>query len=88
MHLANQNAETIHRLVEQGELLLKTFHAEHRKSPAGVQAEFLRGELLGWRSTLHTMYHDCAEDIVLRVVAHTGLEIPGGDLPTAALRAS
>ena len=35
MHLALQNAETINRLVEQGELLLKNFHAEYEKDPAG-----------------------------------------------------
>jgi hypothetical protein len=33
MHLALQNAETINRLVEQGEFLLKTFHAEYEKDP-------------------------------------------------------
>ena len=33
MHLALQNTETINRLVEQGELLLKTFHAQHEKDP-------------------------------------------------------
>jgi hypothetical protein len=76
MHLALQNAETIHRLVEQGELLLKTFHGEHEKDPEGAETEFARGELVGWRSTLHTLYRDCAEDIVNRVTARTRLAIP------------
>jgi hypothetical protein len=76
MHLAFQNAETIHRLVEQGELLLTNFHHEHRKDPAGADTEFARGELIGWRSTLHTLYRDNAEDIVNRVVARTRLPIP------------
>jgi hypothetical protein len=35
MHIALQNAETINRLVEQGELLLKSFHDEHQKDPEG-----------------------------------------------------
>jgi hypothetical protein len=35
MQLALQNAETINRLVEQGEVLLKSFHDEHRKTPRG-----------------------------------------------------
>jgi hypothetical protein len=48
-----QNAETINRLVKQGEFLLKTFHAEYEKDPAGHETEFLRGELAGWRDTLH-----------------------------------
>ncbi|HEY4933959.1 MAG TPA: hypothetical protein VII23_20535 [Terriglobales bacterium] len=77
MHLT-ANAETIDRLVEQGALLLQAFHAEHENGPAGCEAEFLRGEFAGWRSTLHTQYHDCAEEIVDRVLTKTGLPIPSG----------
>ena len=72
MHLM-QNAETINRLVAQGECLLKSFHAEYEKDPAGYETEFLRGDLAGWRDTLHTLYHDCAEEIVDRVLANTCL---------------
>jgi hypothetical protein len=79
MHLALQNAETINRLVEQGEFLLKIFHDERQKDAAGVETEFARGELLGWRSTLHTLYRDYAEDIVDRVVARTHLTIPADE---------
>jgi hypothetical protein len=78
-----QNAETIDRLVDQGERLLKVFHAECAKHPAGYETEFLRGNLAGWRSTLHTLYRDCAEDIVDRVVAKTCLAIPDGALNKA-----
>lgn len=81
MHLALQNAETINRLVEQGELLLKSFHDEHQKDPAGVETEFARGELLGWRSTLHTLYRDYAEEIVNRVEVRTSLTIPDAEVP-------
>ena len=84
MHLALQNAETINRLVEQGELLLKSFHDEHQKDPEGVETEFARGELVGWRCTLHTLYRDCAEDIVTRVITRTRLAIPDGDVPSGA----
>jgi hypothetical protein len=84
MHLALQNAETINRLVEQGELLLKTFYAEHEKDPAGANTELMRGELIGWRSTLHTLYHDYAEDIVIRVVARTHLTVPDSEVPSGA----
>ena len=84
MHLALQNAETINRLVEQGELLLKTFYVEHEKDPAGWNTDFVRGELMGWRRTLHTLYHDYAEDIVTRVVARTHLTIPDGEVPSGA----
>jgi hypothetical protein len=82
MHLALQNAETINRLVEQGEALLTTFHAEYEKDPAGVETEFARGEVTGWRTTLHTLYRDYAEDVVNRVLAKTGLTIPGGEVPS------
>jgi len=71
-----QNAETIDRLVAQGELLLKAFHAQHDNNPTGQEAEFLRGALAGWCSTLHTLYHDCAEEIVDRVRTKTCLPIP------------
>ena len=75
MHLM-QNAETINRLVIQGEILLKSFHAEYEKDPVGHKTEFLCGKLAGWRDTLHTLYHDCAQEIVDRVVAKTCLAIP------------
>jgi len=84
MHLALQNAETIHRLVEQGELLLKAFHVEYKKDSGGVETEFARGELMGWRSTLHTLYHDYAEEVVNRVVTRTRLEVPDSEGPGGA----
>ena len=78
MHLM-QNAETIDRLVAQGELLLKTYHAEHEKAPASYDAEFLRGDLAGWCSTLRTLYGDRAEEILDRVRTETCLLIPVGN---------
>jgi hypothetical protein len=84
MRLALQNAETINRLVEQGELLLKAFYVEHEKDPAGTNTELMRGELIGWRSTLHTLYRDCAEDIVTRVVERTHLSVPISKVPSGA----
>jgi hypothetical protein len=74
--LLMQNAETINRLVAQGEFLLEAFHAEYEKNPVGHKAEFLCGKLAGWDDTLHTLFHDCAEEIVDRVVAKTCLAIP------------
>ena len=71
-----QNAETINRLVAQGEILLKSFHAEYEKNSAGYETWFLRGDLAGWRDTLHTLYHDCAEEIVDRVLAKPRLAMP------------
>ncbi len=87
MHLALQNAETLNRFVEQGETLLKSFHDEHQKRPASVEAEFARGELIGWRRTLHILYGKYAEDIVNRVVARTRLSLPEGDVRSGAVHA-
>jgi hypothetical protein len=87
MPLALQNAETLDRLVDQGELLVKTFHSEYGKYPAGVKSEFARGELIGWRRTLHTVYRDRAEDIVSRVAVRTQLTIPRGAVPIGATHA-
>jgi hypothetical protein len=87
MHLALQNAESINRLVEQGEFLLKSFHDEHQNDPAGVETEFARGELIGWRSTLHTLYREDAEDIVNRVVTRTRLSVPDFEVPSGATHA-
>ena len=71
-----QNAETINRLVVHGEFLLLACHTEYEKDPAGCEAEFRRGDFTGWRDTLHTLYHDYAEEIVDRVLAKTRLTIP------------
>ncbi len=79
MHLL-QNAETIDRLVTQGGLLLKTYHAEYDKDPASFHAEFLRGDFAGWRSTIHTLYGDCAEEIIDRVLIETRLAVPGREM--------
>ena len=79
MHLL-QNAETIDRLVTQGGLLLKTYHAEYDRNPASFHAEFLRGDFAGWRSTVHTLYGDCAEEIIERVLMQTSLANPGNEM--------
>jgi len=81
MHLI-ANTETIDRLVEQGVDFSRAFHAEFEKDPTGPEAQFLRGEFSGWRSTLHTEYHDGAEEIVDRVLTETRLPIPTGEIGT------
>ena len=70
------NLETIDRLVEQGALILRSFHAQNGNNRSGAETEFLRGEFTGWRNTIHTEYHDCAEEIVDRVLAKTTLPVP------------
>jgi hypothetical protein len=77
MHLL-QNAETMDRLVTQGAILLKSFHAEYKKDSVGRKTEFLCGKIAGWRDTLHTLYHGSAEELIDRVLAKTGLAIPDG----------
>jgi hypothetical protein len=81
MHLI-ANAETIDRLVEQGVDFSKAFHTEFEKDPTGPEAQFLRGEFSGWRSTLHTEYHDGAEEIVDRVLMETRLPLPAREIGT------
>ena len=83
MHLF-QNAETIDRLVKQGEFVLKTYHTEYDEDPASFHAEFLRGSLAGWRSTVHTLYGTCAEEIIDRVLIKTCLAIPGDEIRSGA----
>ena len=58
MHLF-QNAETIDRLVKQGEFVLTTYHAEYDKDPASFHAEFLRGDFQAGaaRYTRYTAIH-------------------------------
>jgi len=87
MHLI-ANTETIDRLVEQGVDFSKAFHTEFEKDPTGPEAQFLRGEFSGWRSTLHTEYHEGAEEIVDRVLSETGLPIPAGEIETRVTPAS
>ena len=87
MHLTT-NAETIDRLAHQGVLFLTAFHAEHKNDPIGCHAEFLRGQFTGWRRTLHTEYHDCAEEIVDRVLIQTGLPVPSDEMGVAFARTS
>jgi len=87
MHLV-ANTETIDRLVEQGVDFSKAFHAEYEKDPTGPEAQFLRGEFSGWRRTLHTEYHDGAEEIVARVLTETRLPIPAGEIGIDVARAS
>ena len=82
MHLI-ANQETIDRLVRQGVLLSEAFHAEYQRNPTGHEADFLRGNFTGWRSTIHTLYHDCAEEIVDRVLAQTHVPIPAGEVGSA-----
>jgi hypothetical protein len=73
------NAETIDRLVDQGVNFSNAFYVEYEKDPAGPMAQFLRGEFAGWQRTLHTEYHDCAEEIVDRVLARTCLPLPADE---------
>jgi hypothetical protein len=86
MDLDLQNAQT-HRLVEQGECLLMSFHDEHEKDPAGKETELARGALIGWFRTLHTLYRDYAVGIVTCVLARTRVTISDGEVPSGASHA-
>ena len=65
--------------------LLEGISCRAQNDPTGHEADFLRGEFTGWRSTLHTEYHDCAEEIVDRVLTQTGLPIPEGEIGAVSL---
>lgn len=73
-----ENAETIDRLVAQGEVLLKALHAVNENDLTGHHAEILKGELAGWCSTLHTLYRDHADSVVERARAKASLPVPLG----------
>ena len=66
----------------------KPFMMSTKNGPTGPEAEFLRGELAGWRSTLYTEYHECAEQIVDRVRSQTGLTIPSCETRSGVAGAS
>ena len=76
MHLALQNAETINRLVEQGEFLLKSFHDEHQKDPDGVETEFARGVAL---RSAHPQHGELVADLVDPGGVLAGKEAAFGD---------
>jgi hypothetical protein len=73
-----ENAETLDRLAAQGEILCKALYKENELDPTGPRAEFLRGNLAGWCSTLHTLYQGRAEEIVEHVRVKTNFPIPLG----------
>jgi len=52
-----------------------------------MDTEFARGELTGWRSTLHTLYRDYGEDVVNRAIARARLTIPDVAVPSGATHA-
>ena len=71
------DASTVKRLVQDGELMLRTFHQEYAKDQTSRETEFWRGNLAGWRHTLDVIYGDrAARKIVDRVRDRTGLPIP------------
>jgi hypothetical protein len=70
------SAETISRLIYQGEYLLKYFHEEFAKHSTGPETEFWRGNVSAWRGTLENLSPDLANDLIARVRTSTGLSIP------------
>jgi hypothetical protein len=69
--------ETVRRIVEQGTMLLQTFHNEYRKEEFGQATEFWRGNLTGWRQTLLSAYGDsAAESIIMEAAKAANLPIP------------
>ena len=69
--------------MEQGAFLLKAFHQEFAKDKRSRQTEFWRGELAGWRNTVHSIYGAAvAQDIIDRARHQTNLPVSHCGEPT------
>jgi hypothetical protein len=57
---AHLDAETIERLEEQSELLLRMYQAEFAKDPASRATGSLRSNMIALRHTIHQIYGEGA----------------------------
>ena len=57
---AHLDAETIERLEEQSELLLRMYQAEFSKDPASRATGSLRSNMIALRHTIHQIYGEGA----------------------------
>lgn len=51
----NPDTATKERLLESGELFLRTFHEEHTRDPLSSQANYWRGRLAGLRTAIEAI---------------------------------
>ena len=57
---AHLDAEAVKRLEEQGELLLRTYHAEFAKDPTSRATESSRSNVIALRHTIKQIYGEAA----------------------------
>jgi hypothetical protein len=75
--------EQVSRIVEQGSWLLKIFHEEFQKDAHSRETEFWRGQFVGLRSAIASLYGKEAHGQVLdRIRQSSGLPIPHSGLLT------
>ena len=60
---ANLDAETIERLEEQSELLLKMYQAEFAKDPTSLATESSRSNMIALRHSINQIYGAAGLDV-------------------------
>ena len=75
---AHLDAETIERLEEQSELLLRMYQAEFAKDPASRATGSLRSNMIAVRHTIHQIY---GEGAALEVDCALGVTTDAGPCP-------
>ena len=75
---AHLDAETIERLEEQSDLLLRMYQAELAKDPASRATGSLRSNMIAVRHTIHQIY---GEGAALEVDCALGVTTVAGQFP-------
>jgi hypothetical protein len=80
------NLETVERLREQGELLLRTYRAEFTKDPSSRATEASRSNVIAVRHTLKQIYGEAIASDVADLVRQTKTCQPRGSVGHAYRR--
>jgi hypothetical protein len=80
------NLETVERLREQGELLLRTYRAEFTKDPSSRATEASRSNVVAVRHTLKQIYGEAIASDVADLVRQTKTCQPRGSVGHAYRR--
>jgi hypothetical protein len=80
------NLETVERLREQGELLLRTYRAEFTKDPSSRATEASRSNVIAVRHTLKQIYGEAIASDVADLVRPTKTCQPRGSVGHAYRR--
>lgn len=64
-------------LATHGAMLLKMFHDEYNRDSKGVNMEYRRGQVTGWRQTLYLLYGEhTGQEIVEAAAEEANLTVP------------